>query len=287
MPFHLILLLVLATIGSEGWPLHSTAIKAKAITTDDSYSDDIKSLRSEAILTYDTEKYDFRKEVRKVLQKYLEKEELPHLNRLHHIPEAAQFRINQSQGRAVNRVNRLQSSWNLHRARLPEHLILFKDFDDLYDAFIREVIAPDMNEREKVVYQRAPTLRVCVPSKFVSCKMHHDREYNHQPSELNFWMPLTDAFSNNSLWVESSPFKSDFHCLNMHYGQYFRFYGNQCRHFTVPNDTGETRVSLDFRVVSNRCGGHNPSFRKGVNRGPKAQFKDTFDIPHFYQAVNI
>jgi len=28
-----------------------------------------------------------------------------------------------------------------------------------------------------------------------------------------------------------------------------KFYGNKCRHYTVPNSTPNTRVSLDFRVV--------------------------------------
>ena len=32
-------------------------------------------------------------------------------------------------------------------------------------------------------------------------------------------------------------------------GTLHRFYGNGCRHFTVPNTTDITRVSLDLRVV--------------------------------------
>ena len=270
----------------ESWPLRNSRTHTGISTRRGSVVNDseiVTALRREVILPFDTEKYDFKGEVRKILQFFLEIEDLPALNELHHKKEATEFRLNQSKGRALNRVNRIQSKWNLHRARLPEYAAIYKDFDELYNVFIQEVIAPDMSEQEKIIYQRAPTLRICIPSEFISCKIHHDREYNHQPSELNFWMPLTDAFANNSLWVESEPFKNDFHCLDMCYGQYFRFYGNQCRHFTKPNDTGKTRVSLDYRVVSNKCGGHNPSFRQGINRGPKAQNKDTFDIPHFYQ----
>ena len=32
-------------------------------------------------------------------------------------------------------------------------------------------------------------------------------------------------------------------------GQCVLFWGNQCLHYTLPNDTDTTRVSIDFRVV--------------------------------------
>mmetsp|Transcript_29018 Transcript_29018/g.34486 ORF Transcript_29018/g.34486 Transcript_29018/m.34486 type:complete len:108 (+) Transcript_29018:608-931(+) len=40
----------------------------------------------------------------------------------------------------------------------------------------------------------------------------------------------------------ATPLEGDF-------GMMHRFYGNELFHFTVPNDTEVTRVSLDFRVV--------------------------------------
>ena len=123
-PIRLLLLVILLTKGSDCWHLQSSALYAKTKTIDkDLHSQDVASLRNEVILTYDTKKYDFEQEVRKILQNYLEKEELPPLNRLHDIPEADQFRVNKSQGRAINRVNRLQSLWNLHRARLSEYSV--------------------------------------------------------------------------------------------------------------------------------------------------------------------
>jgi len=35
--------------------------------------------------------------------------------------------------------------------------------------------------------------------------------------------------------------KSDFHALQLEYGECARFYGNQCRHHTLPNLTEKTR----------------------------------------------
>jgi len=79
--------------------------------------------------------------------------------------------------------------------------------------------------------------------------MHCDSEYNHPRGEINFWLPFTDARGNNSIYVETQPEKGDFHCVELKYGQLFRFYGNMCRHFNELNDTGSTRVSIDFRII--------------------------------------
>jgi len=155
-----------------------------------------------------------------------------------------------------------------------------------------------------------------VPSEYntrpdvATTPLHNDMDYHHQPSEINYWLPLSRVHDSNSLWVESKPGLGDMHPLNLDYGQYCRFYGNQCRHQTKPNRTvrrrsewrgrakrarphilrvlpaasvtwhlmgwawqGLTRVSLDFRAVSVASGGHNPGFRKGKRRGAKARFQ--------------
>eukprot|EP00978_Attheya_sp_CCMP212_P018177 scaffold49415_cov59-Attheya_sp.AAC.3 len=80
--------------------------------------------------------------------------------------------------------------------------------------------------------------------------MHSDKDYpGHQDAEINFWLPVTNVYGNNSLWVESEPQKGDFKPLEMEYGQCLRFDGHDCRHYTVHNDTPSCRVGFDFRVV--------------------------------------
>ena len=37
--------------------------------------------------------------------------------------------------------------------------------------------------------------------------------------------------------------------MELRVGQLLQFYGHQCDHFSLPNATGVTRLSLDFRVV--------------------------------------
>ena len=140
----------------------------------------------------------------------------------------------------------------------------------------------------RIVFQRAPTLRIYNPSTVAAGKIHNDRDYHHQPSEINFWLPLGErCFGSNTLWVESRPNLGDFHPLEMVYGQYCRFYGNLCRHYTIPNDSNHTRVSLDFRVVSEASGGHDPTFRKGIRRGSKSKFQNVFDVGGFYDEMTI
>jgi hypothetical protein len=92
--------------------------------------------------------------------------------------------------------------------------------------------------------------------------------HNRQPNEVNVWVPLTrvgawggeadaDAEadggkthpSTNSLVCESEPGARDFHPLVASPGQFVKFYGCACWHFTTRNDTDVTRVSFDVRVV--------------------------------------
>ena len=102
------------------------------------------------------------------------------------------------------------------------------------------------------VFQSFPCLRVLRPGEF-SIGPHCDAQYNLPDGNLNVWLPLTDASDTNSLYLESKPGKEDFHPLNLSYGEYATFYGQQCVHFAVENLTEDTRVSLDFRLVPGCC----------------------------------
>ena len=62
---------------------------------------------------------------------------------------------------------------------------------------------------------------------------------------LNFWVPLTDLDRSSTLWVESRPGQEDWHPLK----GATRFDGRRCLHFTLPNHSPHTRVSIDFRCI--------------------------------------
>lgn len=63
------------------------------------------------------------------------------------------------------------------------------------------------------------------------------------------WVPLTSVGGSNSLVAESEPGLGDFHAFEAAPGEFVKFYGNRCWHYTVANATEVTRVSFDLRVV--------------------------------------
>eukprot|EP00962_Isochrysis_galbana_P000190 scaffold49_cov115-Isochrysis_galbana.AAC.5 len=74
--------------------------------------------------------------------------------------------------------------------------------------------------------------------------------YGLPPGCLNVWLPLTHpARPVSALHVESRPGAEDFHALLPEYGEMALFDGRRCIHYTLPNQSGQTRVSIDFRVV--------------------------------------
>ena len=209
----------------------------------------LRSLRRETVHQYDTVKYPFLELAREILE--IEAGPLPDLDSVH----LSEMGRDQHIDGSGNKLNKLQAIWNSNRCRIDNDFHLdkgelapnYERLDEIYHNFVRDVIGPQMGGGV-IQYQRAPTLRVYTPSVVPMGKMHNDRDYNHQPSEINFWLPLTTVFGTNTMWVESEENKGDFHPLTMKYGEYVSFYGNKCRHYTVPNDSDRTRVSLDFRA---------------------------------------
>ena len=140
-------------------------------------------------------------------------------------------------------------------------------FDACLRSFVREVVAPLIGcAADEVAYQRSPTLRVSLPCSVPLGHAHIDYEYHHPPSEVNFWIPLTRVFGSNSLFAETEPGAGDFHPFEGSWGQCFRFWGNQVRHYCVANDSGATRVSLDFRAIA--LPRFDPDFRDSRGRHP-------------------
>mmetsp|Transcript_92783 Transcript_92783/g.206319 ORF Transcript_92783/g.206319 Transcript_92783/m.206319 type:complete len:298 (-) Transcript_92783:48-941(-) len=124
----------------------------------------------------------------------------------------------------------------------------YADFDRVYCDFLRDVVRADVGE-DMILYQRIPTLRVHLAGRQPIGRPHRDGDYHHTAFEINYWVPLSDVFGTNSLWTESVRGRGDYHPLVAGYGQAVRFYGNQLWHYTVRNDTGQSRVSFDFRIV--------------------------------------
>ena len=130
-------------------------------------------------------------------------------------------------------------------ARTPE-------FTLLYDEFIKNVIQQLYDG--KIVYQAIPTFRVALQDNIAVGEYHKDRNYRDKDwaskvKEHNFFLPFTDAFDTNTIWVESEVDKGDFAPMNCRYGECIQWDGSNLTHGNEINTTGKSRVSVDFRVM--------------------------------------
>lgn len=121
------------------------------------------------------------------------------------------------------------------------------EMEMLYEKFIADVVSPLFTE--DFLYQKAGTIRFSLPGNVAVGDFHTDAEFHHPAGEINFIIPLTDSDKSSVIFVESEPGKNDFEPIPMRIGQLIQFNGNTLRHGNAINVTGETRVSIDFRVL--------------------------------------
>lgn len=135
----------------------------------------------------------------------------------------------------------------------------YTEMIDLYHSFLQNWLLPQLEEEDYIV-QKEPSFRIHIPNNTALGKrgdeteaekigLHCDGDYNHPSAEMNYMLTITGQYETNSCYVETEPGKGDFHAITLDYGQVFRFYGNQCRHYNMKNKTEQTRISLDFRVI--------------------------------------
>jgi len=110
---------------------------------------------------------------------------------------------------------------------------------------------------EPIIYQTKPTFRVCLNGNKAVTNWHKDSQYNHHIGEINFFLPVTTAIGNNSIWIESEEDKGDYAPIYCEYGDCVIFPGATHTHGNKLNDTGKTRVSFDFRILPKRLYTHN------------------------------
>lgn len=155
-----------------------------------------------------------------------------------------------------------------------------KDFNDLYNEFIVETIKPLYNEQ--IVYQAIPTFRVAYPNNIAVGEFHKDKFYRDvnwamNVDEDNFYLPFTNAFETNTIWVESEEDKGDFSPMNCNYGEVIQWDGSNLMHGNKINKTGKARVSVDFRVI--KYSNYKPSEHSSINT------KTKFQIGEYYKTI--
>ena len=152
------------------------------------------------------------------------------------------------------------------------------------DALVCNVVAPSLaasllpeQELTSLYYACMPTLRVQTPSDdLATIRPHCDAMYGLPAGSVNYWIPLTPVAATSALWVEAGEgddgeeqeleleqlreeqsnatetFSTTAMSRPFGYRALLRptrFDGRGLIHFTVPNRSPYTRVSLDFRCV--------------------------------------
>ena len=165
------------------------------------------------------------------------------------------------------------------------HKIYYDNFESkfskLYDKFISEVIYPLYNE--SIVYQAIPTFRIHFTNNIAVGEWHKDKWYrdikwHEQVQELNFYLPFTNAYAENTIWVESAEDNDDLYPMDCLYGECIQWDGANLTHGNKVNLTKDTRVSIDFRIIKYK--NYIPSDHGSIN------MKSKFSIGDYYKLLN-
>jgi len=141
------------------------------------------------------------------------------------------------------------------------------DFSKVFSIYIEDVVAPLFHE--PILYQRKPSIRIHLPTT-LTVHYHTDEWYGHGPEVYNFWLPVTDAYETNSLYLASltdslsaaqdlehrkatlpeikTRLAKISHPLAMTFW-HLAIFNSKCVHGTERNQTDHTRVSMDFRIL--------------------------------------
>jgi len=102
---------------------------------------------------------------------------------------------------------------------------------------------------EDLSIQRAINLSIQIPGDSSSLlSAHIDPRSGDSPFQRVIWLPLTNAYGSNSMFIDS-PTSGVRSTITTSIGDYLLFDSN-CIHGNVVNETQETRISLNVRVKS-------------------------------------
>jgi len=123
---------------------------------------------------------------------------------------------------------------------------------------------------EDLYFQRIPSFRVHLPGNAAVATPHRDTDGDHSPREVNVYLPVTRAYGTNTLWTESELDKQDFAPLVADPGELIVWNGANLLHHNKVNDTEQTRVSIDFRLIRVADYVHKPDLVSLTMRTPIA-----------------
>ena len=167
------------------------------------------------------------------------------------------------------------------------------EFTELYKKFILNNVKPLYPGETYILFQKTPNLRISFPNTTAIGRrpetdpneyiigLHNDSEFGHPPEEMNFVIPVTKMYGTNSIYYEEIPNSDEeytqYKCLELSQNEFFQCYFNQLRHYNMVNDTGCTRISIDFRIIP--YSKYNANYNETtVTSNKKLQLGEYFDL---------
>ncbi|GHF52122.1 hypothetical protein GCM10010218_36910 [Streptomyces mashuensis] len=136
----------------------------------------------------------------------------------------------------------------------------------IYRKLARSLLGPSADD---LYIQRVPTFRVHLRNSLAVGDWHRDSDFGHDSAELNYWVPFTRAYGNNTVWIDEEP-------VHAEYGEVIVFDGANSWHGNVVNDTAISRVSMDFRTLPRTS--YRPNDKKSVSFGMPFLLGEYWDI---------
>ncbi len=146
---------------------------------------------------------------------------------------------------------------------------------DLYRRFVAS-FAPEVLGTTDFCFQRVPTFRVHFPGNVAVGSFHTDGDYNHGQGEVNFWVPFTQTWDSNSVWIERDLGAGDHRPAELSPGEVLVFDAVNWSHGNKINETGRTRVSFDFRCIP--LADYQPTEKRTVDAGRGLWIGEYFDV---------
>ncbi|WP_243794990.1 hypothetical protein [Saccharopolyspora gloriosae] len=149
------------------------------------------------------------------------------------------------------------------------HKLFYDKFDQVWPLY-RKLATTVLGARRQDFYiQKVPTFRVHLRNSVAVGTWHRDSDFGHDSSETNYWVPLTRAFGNNTLWIDNAPVDSE-------YGDIVVFDGANTWHGNKVNDTEISRVSMDFRTIPRSA--YRDTGKRSVSAGVPFVLGEYWDI---------
>mgnify|MGYP006133283085 CR=1 FL=1 len=184
------------------------------------------------LIKYDTKTFPFKE----IIQEWMKVDDLTNLHR-------------HKKYQVFSREKDQSSDW--HKI-FYEKIKKTQDFLKCYENFLLQVVKPRYGQ--DIVYQRIPTFRVHLSGNLAVGEFHKDKFYrkkgwSEKVKEKNYYLPFTSTNKHNTIWSESKEDKKDFSPMLLKYGELMEWDGSNLMHGNKINNSSQTRVSVDFRVM--------------------------------------